>query len=612
MAINETYVQNTDNRYVTRFSMGDSLDDYKSVIKYALEDPDINSEYNESGAIENILGSIDEPQLTAKRRDTSIGGNDAINCYYQFNENDDLVHPINRVGTDPYQGLGRVYNEIFDEQQQLLYMSFGVPEFTNISAFLSNSYNTDLATLMNTGDVSLVTQVSRFLGKVLGVVIMFPFLPIKAANWLFNKIFLSPTKYYDFKPTMALYYKQVNVILAHLAVNMNLLPSGSSPDATAADGEFTEKDMAGTPRIIRDHGLDILTILSRRYYYDNLGKVDKRKINTDDMMEELKKNINAEKMMWETGTDGFLMGVTEAMKYVGFRIEKSVDSSESASNNTKTSNLANMINGAVSTGRDLGFNLGAMRGDGVVGSAFDNIVKSVSGVVSGVADSVGITGGVEALKGAGYIDIPEVWDNSTFNKSYSFNFQLRSPSGDKYSIFYSLYVPLALLIAGAFPRSVGQNAYTSPFLVRAYSKGMFAIPLGIIDSITITRGSSEYGWSRDMLPTQIDVSFTVKDLSPVLHVAMVDGSIGDWASIFGQNSTFQEYLLTLSGANIADSSLRLRLFKKRQQALRTILSNNVFNPLMVGYSLSNTRVGNILTDIWPVSRLPGAVPKPSG
>ena len=99
------------------------------------------------------------------------------------------------------------------------------------------------------------------------------------------------------------------------------------------------------------------------------------------------------------------------------------------------------------------------------------------------------------------------------------------------------------------PRSIGPNAYTSPFLIRAYCKGMFAIPLGLIDSMTIERGGSEHGWNVDMLPTRVSVSFTIRDLSPVMHMPLAD-SIAD--AIFGQNSSFQEYLLTLSGIGLAE------------------------------------------------------------
>lgn len=606
MTVNESYVQKVDNKFVARFSMGKDFSDYRSVIEYALDNPGTTSESSSPGAATAIINSIASEQLTAKRRDTSVGGNDAVNCYYQFNEHDDLVHPINRVGTDPHNGLGRVYNEVFDSQQNILYISFGVPKFANAATFIADAYDTDLATLMNSGETSTVNKIAGFLGAALGTVLIFPFLPIKFAFKIVRMVKeamgLAPTKYYDFRPTMALYYKQVNTILAHLAANMNLIKTVDDVEEnTAAD------QLAGVPRLLRKHGLDILTILSRKQAYDGIAGADTKNM-TDKAFDELLADAETENGIWSGVKDGFHFGFTEAMKYVGFRIEKSVDSTESASSTTKESELAKVINGFVSTGRSAHFNLAGLT-ETTAGSVMKSAYDAMTGILTGGLDLVGIAGGLEVMKGSGYIDIPEVWESSSFQKSYTFDFQLRTPYADKISIFYSLYIPLAMLIAGSFPRSTGTNSYTSPFIVRAFSKGLFAIPLGIIDSITIKRGAAEYGWSRDMLPTQIDVSFTIKDLSPVMHVPMMNVGMKDWMKIVGQNSSFQEYLLTLSGTDLAQRQLITRLAVTRAKALMTITSNNVFNPLMISYSLTNTWAGNLLTNIYPLSRLPGAVPK---
>ncbi len=605
MALNENFVQAVDNKYVARFSLGQDFDDYSSVINYELTDDSIDKEYQESGASKSIIGSIASDQLGPKRRDTSVGGNEAINCYYQFNENDDLVHPINRVGTDPHQGLGRVYNEIFDEQQQIMYLSFGVPDFTGIDSFLDKAYDTDLATLMNTGEnKGLVTKIAKVLGTVIGTVMVFPFMPIKFIADLLMGKFKQPSKYYDFKPTMSIYFKQVNVILAHLAVNMAIV--GDKETFPNAD------ELNSTPALVKTHGLDILRILAKKHGYDALNGAA---FTTDAMFKSLLEDPDFEKTIWgmtKAGVQqiatGEMLGFTEAMKFIGFKIEKSTDSAETATNNTKETELAKAINNQVSAGRDRTFNFAAFT-ETSIGTALKGLTDSLMALSSGAASALNLHGGIEVLKGAGFVDIPEIWESSNFSKSYSFSFQLRTPYADKYSIFYSLYIPLALMMAGALPRSVGQSAYTSPFIVRAYCKGMFAIPLGIIDTITITRGAAEYGWSKSMLPTQVDINFTIKDLSPIMHVALADEGIKDWFSIFGQNSTFQEYLLTLSGQNLASSALRTKLAANRKKALMKIHSNNLFNPLMIGYSIANTRIGNVITDIFPVSRLPGAVPK---
>lgn len=585
------HAQSVDGKYVTQVAIGDSFATNKASLAYILSDKDLASGTPST----DILDSLPAYSVGVKRRDTQIGGNDAINCYYQFNENDDIIHDINRVNSTNTGGMGRVYNETFDEQQQIMWISFGVPDFTNAGTFIEKAYDKDLAALMNTGDVSLASKIGTFLGKVTGTVIALPFLPIKWALDLLTSE-AAPTKYYDFKPTMPLYFKTVNVILAHIAVNMDL--ASYEKDGLPNDG---------TPEILKKHGLDILTILNRKFWYDDLNNTGSATSpSTDDILKKLASDPMYETNWWNDIAEGASLGLTEAFRYVGFRIEKSTNSSESGSSSTKEPEILNTINSQVSAGRARTFNLGAIK-ETSAGQVANSLYELVSGFISGGAESVGIQGGLEVLKGAGFIDIPEIWNSSSFSKSYSFDFQLRTPYGDPFSIFYSLYIPLAMVMAGAFPRSVGQNSYTSPYLVRAYCKGMFAIPLGIIDSITITRGAAEYGWSNIMLPTQIDISFTIKDLSPIMHLAIADGGYADWANILGQNSTFQEYMLTLSGTNVAERTLKLELMKKRAKALATIVSNNKLNPLMFGLSLTNTYLGRALTAITPKSKLPGKV-----
>ena len=161
-----------------------------------------------------------------------------------------------------------------------------------------------------------------------------------------------------------------------------------------------------------------------------------------------------------------------------------------------------------------------------------------------------------------------------------------------------------MLIAGSFPRAVGPNAYTSPFIIRAYSRGMVSIPLGIIESIQIRRGAAEFGWNKDLLPTSVDVTISIKDLSPLMYVAVTDGGVSAWMSMFGQNSSFQEYMLTLSGVGLAERILFIPRMQKRWKTLLKIASNNKFNPMMWGFSIHSTKIGRAITNVWPGTNLP--------
>ena len=599
-----------ENKYITRVAFGEDFTANSDILKWIMDNGDGKLANQPAGSnnvpstaedINNIIDSLPQYSRGIKHRDTYVGGNDAVNSYYQFCEFDDIVHPVNMTNSG---GMGRVYNETFDQNQQLLYLSFGVPDFTNAGTFIRDAYDTSLSKLMNSGDVGFAGSIGKFLGETLGTVIKLPFIPIR---WEMDRVTLGaapavPTKYYDFNPKMALYYKTVNVMMATVAVNMNLAGIADATTLAAVD------PVAGIPEVLKKHGLDILSILSRKNQYDNDKNPAMDQPKTDDFLKQGKDNPNYEQGIWSRLLGGLEISLTDAMFYVGFRIEKSTSSSETGSSSTKEPDFLGMINSKVATGKERSFNVAALKN--ATGSLGSGVIDFFSQMSSGVADSLDLTGGLEILKGSGYLDVPELWNTSQFTKSYSFDFQLRTPYGDPVSVFYSLYIPLFLLIAGAFPRSVGQNSFTSPFLVRAYSQGMFAIPMGIIDSINIRRGNAEYGWAKgsgNMLPTEIDVSITIKDLSPIMHLAISDGSdmLKQWMNILGANSTFQEYLLTLSGINISQRALLFKQFAARKKALLTMMSNNKFNPLMFGFSVGSTTLGRMISKLTPVSRLPG-------
>ncbi len=596
-------VETTDNRYLVRTHLPREFEDMEQMLKYQLDDP--SPKIKDKTIFSDIIGSIPDRLLGSKARDSSLGGNDAINCFYQFNENDDIIPRANRINGQEKVGMGRVYSETYDDQQQILHMSFGVADFSSIKKFYEAMIDQDLSQLMNSGKYSVVKTVATTASRVVVTVIALPFVAAKwGCDFLSSPGMNSPSKYYDFKPTMAIYYKLVNVILAHLAVNMNLNIS----DVMAKEGIKSD----GTPDLFKKHGSDILTILSKKLRYEDNAK---QVISTEEFWKQAQaadEKSSAEDLAGKEGGDGKIerfkegwkIGQDEGLLFVGFRLDKGTDSSESASNTTKESSLSQTINSTVQANKAKLFNVAGLRNAGAAGAALGAAADAITGVIGGSMEAFGMKGGLELLKGSGLIDIPEVWENSTFSKTYNFNFQLRTPMADKLSIFYSLYTPLAMLLAGAFPRSVGPNAYTTPFIVRCYCKGMFAIPMGIIDNITITRGAAEYGWSRDRLPTQIDISFGIKDLSPVMHMPLADGSITKWANIFGQNNSFQEYLSTLGGLGLQDRVLTSRLLKRRVSTLAKITMENKLNPMMMGFSLSNSHMGRALSAFYPHSRLP--------
>jgi hypothetical protein len=104
---------------------------------------------------------------------------------------------------------------------------------------------------------------------------------------------------------------------------------------------------------------------------------------------------------------------------------------------------------------------------------------------------------------------------------------------------------------------------------------MFAIPLGIIDSLNITRGAAEFGWNHARLPTVINVSFSIKDLSPIMHIALADSAK---LAPFTNNTAFEEYMMTLSGMGLNERLLWASQFSRRVQTFCNMYKTTWGNP----------------------------------
>jgi hypothetical protein len=147
-----------------------------------------------------------------------------------------------------------------------------------------------------------------------------------------------------------------------------------------------------------------------------------------------------------------------------------------------------------------------------------------------------------------------MWDNSSANLTRSnYTIKLASPYGNKLSIMTNIYIPLCLLLAGALPRSTGKNSYGPPFLCKLWSKGRNTIQLGIIDSLTIERGTGGIGWSVDNLPTAVDVSFSVVSLDKNLHIPVTEiGGPLDFITLstLDEDTAATNYMAALGGLGL--------------------------------------------------------------
>ena len=268
------------------------------------------------------------------------------------------------------------------------------------------------------------------------------------------------------------------------------------------------------------------------------------------------KNINWNQVKNSAFDDYFY-----ANKAAVFYLDGLTSMTDSFSNSSGESSLASSINGFSSTANEIKFLLGedSMLAN-LVNSASevtDSITNGLSGIVSNLTGGMLsdlASSGVSTVLSGGKIIFPKIWSDSSFSRSYSFDIKLRSPDHDTISIFLNIIVPFLHLLALVLPMGLkdNANAYNSPFLVKAYSKGMFNIDMGLITDMSVTRGA-ECQWNDDGLPTQMDISITIEDLYSSLYLTNKDNFADNLAVV--TNTAMMDYLSNLAGLNIADVDL---------------------------------------------------------
>jgi hypothetical protein len=134
-----------------------------------------------------------------------------------------------------------------------------------------------------------------------------------------------------------------------------------------------------------------------------------------------------------------------------------------------------------------------------------------------------------------------------------------SPYGNPISQLLNLYIPLSMLLAGALPLATGKQSYTSPFLCQLFDKGRCQTRLGIIDSLSITRGTGNLGFDNEGHAMAIDITFTVKDLSSIMYMPIAEGfSLNPLNGIFDDDTVFSDYMAVISGMSLNDQTYRMR------------------------------------------------------
>lgn len=583
-----------------------------------------------------------------KFTDASLGGNLYINPTPQWSRYTDLRRRGRNKGnsstntTYDGSGMGRYYSEAMDENAQVVYMRFGVPEYNSLTTFFTGFYDVETSLLARTGRGPSLFYTA---GRITGFVLSLPLAPLIGAGAVYRWIAQNPaSKFYYFKPTQPLYWNCVNNMANIVVANSGIYPRlnlfGNEAHKTAVvsgaeaqtDAVFDSSLNARLHQLAPDiywegGGIDIYAVANRAtrmahrererqiaafekhtdsaslsqmvksFFNEGAESTPKQNGNRGDLDNLLNKWVasaagtkdgpptenqagleettgggyvvegTVKKGWWDAvwSADGHLQAeLADGSAFIGLRVNPTGTVDESFSAQTRQSDLMSTINSQSSTARNLRFNFGNGNiSDGVLGNAVEGMVGSVKDFVAGNLDSIGASG-LGALYGSAFADIPEHFDQAIFNApSVSYTMELRTPYGNKLSVFNSVMLPIIMMLAGALPRSTGKHSYTSPFLCQIYSKGRQQIRLGIIDSLTISRGVGNLGWTQDGRFIGADVRFSVKDLSSIMHMPMANDSFPNpLKGSFDEDTVFNDYMATLGSLGLMDQvyiSRRLEL-----------------------------------------------------
>lgn len=308
---------------------------------------------------------------------------------------------------------------------------------------------------------------------------------------------------------------------------------------------------------------------------------------------------------WNNTSKQTRAGFDGAFSWISFRVNATGSVSANFNNSTTTPEIKSIINNFSSSAAKARFNF-SQGATGITG--LDTVMSGVKDAMLGFADGVGLLGLV-SLVGSSFMDIPDTWEDSSASlPSESYDMHLRTPYGNALSRYMNLHIPTAMLLALTLPISTGRQTYASPFICKLISPGRSNMDLAIVDSLSITHGVGNIGFTRDKKPLGIDIGLVFKDLTRAVHCPIdTGGSLLNplnAMSIFDDDNSFNYYMNTLCGVSVADQVLATRRLD-RNVRLKMMQYNSFFSTSHLTLALTESSPGRALRSVASASSLLG-------
>ena len=270
--------------------------------------------------------------------------------------------------------------------------------------------------------------------------------------------------------------------------------------------------------------------------------------------------------------------------YIACYVDPNSSGGESMSNSTTKSVLSD-INSLSDKSRDMGFMFAHLSGtDAKMFTDDVNEKLTKDFAEDAMKDSnfskrfnAMVLSSAAVLKNGGKMIFPEIWSESSYQKSFSISASFHSPYGDPMSIFLHVLVPFVHLFCLAAPRQLGVNGIMSPFLVRAYIKGEFCCSMGIVDSFSFKKGGQGDAWSLDGLPLSIEVDMSVNELYSSMSISRVE-NLSDALGIAGMNYPLSNTMLLDFMANLTACDLNVNQLERKVKLVLIYIQSKYSDP----------------------------------
>jgi len=530
----------------------------------------------------------------------AMGEANVVNPPFMFNELDDVRSDFRR----PF--LGRTFSEeIYDYNMPIVYFQPGIVNIDTAGIkFMSGLINKKTEAYQNylRGDGGALKWAASKVGA-----------GVNAMLSLGGKSILDKAQWFKWTPTISKYLHFVNDLILELATWMGLIGGNYDGDINSKDKIFNQAFKEAMDKMISEDSksdgydsmdkafddntannvladdkyeetttdnIDISTVESKSGYMGGDG-TSKSVLSVHRCLPLFKKPETGSSSGFSDSDEESSVSLTRLVEVaIPFAMDKGAQSSETFSNSTQQHPLVEQYNQMYEES-----NANTMKGIGVNGAqdVLANGLDTMNNVLGfglqkgkdfannqfaklGLSSEAGMVAG-----GLGRFMLPEIWSDSTFDKSYSISIKLRSPYGHRLSIFENEFVPLAFLIGMTAARKIGLQSYTNPFYVKMFAKGLFSVPMGMITSLSISRGEDSNDRTVEGFFRTTNVNISVKDMLPTMCVGVGGGEMSIMnASNLGMNN----YIFTLCGIDFVERANYLTMLKNKFNKLSNFVMSH--------------------------------------